>query len=689
MNASHWLRGASGLLALGLLPSLAASASIGPLAQEASKVPKVAAEEGRSLRIEPAELTIEVGETAQINAQALDANGEPEDAELMFFSRSRRELTVDRAEGVVTGLKPGTYEVIIRERQQSAGENQEGRASVNARLSGTVKVTVKALPLERIEMSAPDAGLWVGTSVAMGASGFDNSGGERDKLDATWSSSDPSVASFDGFGELTLHTAGTFTASVEAEGMALSQELTVQPNPIVRMEVVPDIAAPRTGDVVHLEISAYDAAGELVPFVPVDMAFRARTDDTLGAGASGQIEPIPGAPRGWRFVAEKPGRYTFVATSGDVAARTTFAATARDVKGKFTMVGHAPVRDTHTSDLWVWEGVDGRDYAVTGTWGANGDAHFWDVTDPANMERIATVNIDARTVNDVKVSADGRTCILSREGASNRKNGFVIVDVTDPRNPEIRSGFDDNLTGGVHNVFIDDNKVYALSAGARYDAIDIADPVSPQRIGSYKVDAPSPSIHDVWVEDGLAYSSNWSEGVHIVDVGNGMAGGSPSNPIKVSSYAYPNGWNHAAFPFRQESGRLYVAAGDEAFPLGLNLTGKPTYPRGWIHFIDFSDLKNPAETARYQVPEAGTHNIWVDGDLMYVAYYNAGLRVVDVSGELMGNLYDQGREIAWYLPDDPEGYIKNAPMAWGPQPHKGHVFFSDWNSGLWAMKLER
>ncbi|MGK0481879.1 MAG: hypothetical protein ACJAQ3_001857, partial [Planctomycetota bacterium] len=219
---------------------------MGPLAQEASKVPEVAAEDGRSLRIEPAELTIEVGESAQINAQALDANGEPEDAELMFFSRSRRELTVDRAEGVVTGLKPGTYEVIIRERQQSAGENQEGRASVNARLSGTVKVTVKALPLERIEMSAPDAGLWVGTSVAMGASGFDNSGGERDKLDATWSSSDPSVASFDGFGELTLHTAGTFTASVEAEGMALSQELTVQANPIVRMEVVPDITAPRT-----------------------------------------------------------------------------------------------------------------------------------------------------------------------------------------------------------------------------------------------------------------------------------------------------------------------------------------------------------------------------------------------------------------------------------------------------------
>ncbi len=55
----------------------------------------------------------------------------------------------------------------------------------------------------------------------------------------------------------------------------------------------------------------------------------------------------------------------------------------------------------------------------------------------------------------------------------------------------------------------------------------------------------------------------------------------------------------------------------------------------------------------------------------------------------MGDVYQQGREIAWFLPDDPEGHIPNAPMPWGPQPHKSHTFFSDWNSGLWAVKLER
>ncbi len=39
------------------------------------------------------------------------------------------------------------------------------------------------------------------------------------------------------------------------------------------------------------------------------------------------------------------------------------------------------------------------------------------------------------------------------------------------------------------------------------------------------------------------------------------------------------------------------------------------------------------------------------------------------------------------LPGDPEGYIANAPFVWGPQPFKGHIFFTDWNTGLWAVKL--
>ena len=148
------------------------------------------------------------------------------------------------------------------------------------------------------------------------------------------------------------------------------------------------------------------------------------------------------------------------ATCGSASDRKTIRCDTRlTTKRKLQKVGHGPEFSVHTSDLWVWEGVDGRDYCVTGTWGANGDAIFWDVTDPSRIERIATVTVDARTVNDVKVSEDGRICIISREGASNRKNGIVAYDVSDPKKPKRLTQYDDELTGGVHNIFI--HKGYA------------------------------------------------------------------------------------------------------------------------------------------------------------------------------------------------------------------------------------
>ena len=87
------------------------------------------------------------------------------------------------------------------------------------------------------------------------------------------------------------------------------------------------------------------------------------------------------------------------------------------------------------------------------------------------------------------------------------------------------------------------------------------------------------------------------------------------------------------------------------------------------------------------MPEAGSHNFWVEDDILYAAFYNGGLRAVDVSGELRGDLYRQGREIAFWLPQDPQGYVANAPFTWGVQPHAGNLFVSDWNSGLWVVRL--
>ena len=61
--------------------------------------------------------------------------------------------------------------------------------------------------------------------------------------------------------------------------------------------------------------------------------------------------------------------------------------------------------------------------------------------------------------------------------------------------------------------------------------------------------------------------------------------------------------------------------------------------------------------------------------------------MLDISGELLGDLYKQGREIAYFLSESKEGMYVNAPMVWGPQPYKGLIFFTDMNSGLYALRL--
>jgi hypothetical protein len=116
--------------------------------------------------------------------------------------------------------------------------------------------------------------------------------------------------------------------------------------------------------------------------------------------------------------------------------------------------------------------------------------------------------------------------------------------------------------------------------------------------------------------------------------------------------------------------------------------GVPLATRGYIQVVDFTDPTQPEMVARYEVTEFGTHNIWVEDDKLFQGYYEGGLRVVDVSGELMGNLYTQGREIAAFKPFDPTGFVANSPMVWAAIPYKGRILIADTNSGLWSVKLE-
>ncbi len=660
-------------LAGALVPGLA-------LAQEAEEAPETGPEPAE-LIVTPAEVELEVGDSLTLEAEVRDAEGNPMDRTVVFFSRRRRSVGVNPA-GVVEAYRPGEHTLIAMVPKDP--EDTDRRAEPAVRVE--IPVTIPNPPVASVEVSNLPGHLYAGTEIGLATEVTDVSGAKRTDVETGWSTADPSVASVDALGVLRLRGAGRTVLTVSAEAASSDRTLEVRENPVVEITLSGAPTAPvRTGDVVFFEARVSDASGNPVPDYPVQFA-------TLGVPADGIVAPgaIGQVDAGGAFVAERSGTHTVFADGFTKSASATFGVTARKVRKDVEVVGHGAVLDRRTSDLWVWEGVDGRDYAVTGTHSADGHAYFWDVTDPSAITLIDTVRVDARTVNDVKVSEDGKFCVISREGASNRKNGLVILDVSDPQNGiTVIARYDDQLSGGVHDVFIAEDHIYALSAGRRYDILNAEDPTNPYRVGRFELDTPGHSIHDVWVEDGIAYSSNWVDGVVAVDVGGGGMGGAPNNPVMLGSTPYPNGWNHAAYPYRSEStGKFLMIGGDEAFPYQtLEEQGAPGRAAGWIHIFEWDDWENAEEVARYQVPEAGTHNLWVEDDILYIAYYNGGLRVVDISGELRGDLYRQGREIAHFLPHHPDSRVPNAPMVWGPQPFKGNIFLSDMNSGLWAVKL--
>ncbi|TFG65773.1 MAG: hypothetical protein E4H28_03495 [Gemmatimonadales bacterium] len=624
-----------------------------------------------TLEVSPETLSFMVGETPSLSVVVRDPEGNEIEADrIRYFVRGDGGIAVDSDGGVAaTAGGQSTIIVLAQIGEQTLRQNVEAQVEWPA--------------IEEVRLAGIPAEIQEGNSYRVEPVVLTKGGYVRTDLQPSMRSSNPSVISVAATGSLRATGAGTATIVASAEGVEESWELSVLESPVRAIELTADRDRARTGDVVHVAAHALDSRGREVVNAPIAYSVEAFPVDTLIAPpAAGQVDQT-GA-----FVAEKPGAFVIHASSGRASASVEVQVEDREVSEDIELMGQGAVSDAHTSDLWIWEGVDGRDYAVTGTWGAEGKAYFWDVTDPGSIVKIDSVQVDARTVNDVKVSEDGRIAVISREGASNRRNGLVIYDVSDPHHVTQVGEYDEGLTGGVHNVFIYDNHVYALSAGQRYDIINIEDPSNPVKVGTFQLDAPGASVHDVWVEDGIAYSSNWSNGVVLVDVGNGIAGGSPSNPVQFASYAYPSGANHAAFPFHSQStGKFYVVAGDEIMPQCRDF-GKPCEAEGYLHFIDFTDPDNPEEVARFLVPEAGTHNLWVEGDRLYAAFYNGGLRVIDISGELKGDLYQQGREIARYKAYDSGGIVPNAPMTWGPQPHKGHVFFTEFNSGLWAVRLE-
>ena len=657
----------------------------GPLAAQPAAAQQTATPVAR-LVAEPASLTLRAGETVDLKITAYDAAGNPLPEAAVRVNVPRRSGAY--SDGKLTGFAAGSFVVT------ALAPGAMGAPPVTVE----IPVTIAWPPLTTLEIAAEPGRLYTGVTLAHHATGMHADGSARPGLVAEWRSSDASVATVDRFGNVTGVAPGAATISAQAEEVRAETAYTVAANPVVEIELGITETVIRTGDVIDLVGTPKQADGTPVADAPITWSYTY----TAPEGNTNQAPGGSGIIDNGLFTGNYPGRYTILAATGTTLARTTIEVTPRNVQRPITVVGRGIIRDTHTSDLWPYTGSDGRDYCLVGTWGGDGYAHVFDITDLTNIVRTHSIQVDARTINDVTVSPDASYAVLSREGASNRVNGVVILDLKDPARPEIASSFDVELTGGVHNMFATNDHLFAVSGGSKYVIINTEDPYRPAYVSEYR--HPNARLHDLWVRDGVAYSAQGGVGTVIVDVGNGAYGGSITEPKLITEFPINSG--HEIYPYVQEStGKTYLFVGDEEMGRRGRAWGGTHYqlsspeggpPRGGIaqtsggytHIVDFTDPMNPRKVGRYHIEDFGSHDIIVEDDVLYQAYYDGGVRIVDVSGRLLGNLFDQGREIAVFKPYDPEGYTANAPFVMNAMPWKGHVLFTDFNSGLWAVKLE-
>lgn len=466
------------------------------------------------------------------------------------------------------------------------------------------------------------------------------------------------------------------TARLAAAGLTAALALAIHAcsdpaapgNGVASVTITSGPASPRQGDV-------------------VTYAAEARGSDGEPDSAALQWSVIPASAglvtAGGRFVGYQPGAARIAARSGSAADTFDITVVVRGLSGSFSSVGQGIESQRFTSDLWIH-----GSYAYTGTWGGRtvasvtrfGNALFvWDVSGPGNPVRTDSVLVDARVVNDVKIRADGALAVITHEGSADGLNGVTLLDLADPAHPTVITRFTTSLETGVHNTWVEGDYVYIAVDGvgptSGLRVLDISNPASPTVVASYY--AGSSFLHDVYVRDGLAFLAHWDAGLVILDVGSGVAAGSPTSPVEVSRLRTAGGQTHNAWYWPSAG---YVFVGEEDF-------GTP----GIMHVVDVRDLSSPKEVATFRVAGDPPHNFWLDetAGVLYLAWYGSGVQALDVTGELLGELDKQGRKIA----GSPISGVDACPSStgtatctWAPQLHNGVLYLSDMNTGIRALQ---
>jgi hypothetical protein len=374
--------------------------------------------------------------------------------------------------------------------------------------------------------------------------------------------------------------------------------------------------------------------------------------------------------------------------------------------------------------------IGGRQYALAGSY-RNG-MQIVDVTNPRQSEIVSVYDCGV-TQGDVQVFRQGSkprrtfiayasdtfgdgTSTCYQEAAAlgfdvkkpdgTGKNGTFIAEITDPLNPvtvsfvEIAQGAHNQSVHPSGNFLYNSNSDLITSFRPAIEVFDISNFAAPVKVKELNLPT-RPGLgtesHDIsFSKDGQrAYSAALSQGV-VINTAN------PADPTVVSSWVDPaiNVW-HQVDPYTTTDAagntREFLIAEDEF----AGAAGGPVCPSGGFHVYEITgNLEEaPAKVGYWNIDDAGfsgdatgtctahVFRIHEREKILTAAFYNGGVRVVDLSG-LDGislgssQLVGEGmKEIGYYRMPDADSWSAKTPRIDG-RTGDFYLFGNDIKRGL-------
>ncbi|AKQ70251.1 putative lipoprotein [Myxococcus hansupus] len=288
------------------------------------------------------------------------------------------------------------------------------------------------------------------------------------------------------------------------------------------------------------------------------------------------------------------------------AHRMTWPEGESESSGGLTLRAEAPVSvGGMVADVYV---TKAHAYVVSiSQFGVGGGLTVFDVSDPAHPVFKTSIHIPGDSYwNGVWAQGDALYIASS-------VSGVIVYDITEPGAPAFIRSLPSGLFG-VHTVLVHGERLYTTNNEGRTDVFDVRVPLEPVQLTSialaeeYSFGGP----HDLFVHEDRLYISNAQGGYSIMDISD------LEDVRHLGQYSYPDVYSHhsAVGTF---AGRTIAFEGGE-------------FESSHLRVLDVTDPANIVKIGEHRKrPATSIHNLILQGDRLYIAWYHEGLRVLDVS----------------------------------------------------------